>query len=167
MALKSCWTASSLEAAFCVAQSPHSRRRPVHHRLHNTTTKKSSFPSCLAFPVPARVRTFPRMAHPACSLACCACHHASSAAPLSRSRYPRLQHRVFEPAYRHCSSNSECTAPSWSVQVGPYLVPRSLPAPCDRGSNSWLLPRFHRRLLRLRQGRFYALRLCDMGDRSW
>ena len=161
------WKASSHQVASYAAQSPHSRRHPVHHHLHSTATKKSSFPSCLAFPVPARVRTFPRMVHPAYSPACYACHHASFVAPLSRSRCPRLQHRASEPAYRHCSSSSECTAPSWSVQVGPYLVPRSLPAPCDRGSNSWLLPRFHRRLLRLRQGRFYALRLGDMGGRSW
>jgi hypothetical protein len=134
LALSSCWPVSILGAASCVAQSPRSLRRHFHHP-HSTATKKSSFLSCLAFPPPAQVRTFPHKAHPVCSPVC-ACHHASSAAPLSRSRCPHLQHQAFEPAYRHCSSSSECTTRSWSVQAGPYSVPHSLPAPCDRGSNS-------------------------------
>jgi hypothetical protein len=170
MASSSRCSVSSLEVASCVAQSPHSRPRLVHHHhLHSTTsTKKSSFPSsCSAFPLPARVRTSPRTAHPACSPAC-ACHHASCAAPLSRSRCPRLQHRVSEPAYPHYSSSPECTGSFWSVQAGSCLVPRcSLPVPCDRGSNSWLPRQFHHCLLRLRQGRFCGRGLGDMGGRSW
>ena len=162
-----CCSVSSLGVASCVAQSPHSRPLLVHHLHSTTSTKKSSFPpSCSAFPLPARVRTSPRTAHPACSPAC-ACHHASSAAPLSRSHFPRLQHQVFELAYRRYSSSPECTNSSWSVQAGSYLVPHSLPAPCDRGSNSWLLLRFRHRLLRLRQGRFYGRGLGDMGGLSW